>query len=72
MAFFTALFVTSLNSILHDSLVSIFNMLAKCQDIASPSLSGSVARYIFSLFLACFLILSKSSPLPLIVMYLGS
>ena len=61
----------SLNTILQFSSSDIFNICAKCQEIASPSRSGSVARYILSAFLAAFLNLSINSPFPLIVIYFG-
>ena len=54
----------SLNTILQFSSSDIFNICAKCQEIASPSRSGSVARYILSAFLAAFLNLSINSPFP--------
>ena len=44
----------------------------KCHDIASPSLSGSVARYTLSAFLASLRSAASISPLPRIVIYLGS
>ncbi len=53
-------------------LLSIPKRCAKCQDIASPSLSGSVAKNTSSAPLASFLSLLTNSPLPRIVIYLGS
>ena len=70
--FLTVLEVISLNTILHGELASIFRICARCQDMASPSISGSVARYIFFAALASLRILSSTSPLPLRVIYLGS
>lgn len=72
MALLIAFFVISLNSILQSSLASIPKALARCQEIASPSLSGSVARYTFFDFLARVLISFKTGPLPLMVIYCGS
>ena len=40
----TAVFVTSLNVILCIFEVSVFSACIRCQEIASPSRSGSVAR----------------------------
>ena len=68
---FTAPFVISLKTILQVSSSEIFKIFAKCQEIASPSLSGSVARYILSAFLAAFFNLAINSPFPLIVIYFG-
>ena len=69
---FTAVFVISLKVILRIFFSSSFNALARCQDMASPSRSGSVARYTFSAFLAAFLKPARISPFPLIVIYFGS
>ena len=68
---FTAPLVISLKTILQVSSSEIFRILAKCQDIASPSLSGSVARYTLSAFFAAFFNLLINSPFPLIVIYFG-
>ena len=70
--FLTVLEVISLNTILHGEFASIFRICARCQDMASPSISGSVARYIFFAALASLRIFSSTSPLPLRVIYLGS
>ena len=68
----TAFLVISLKLILLISLSSILSACARCHDMASPSRSGSVARYILSDFLTSFLKLARTSPLPLMVIYLGS
>ena len=44
IAVFTAFFVISLNVTRHGASLSIESAFAKCQLIASPSRSGSVAR----------------------------
>ena len=69
---FTALCVISLKLIRFTSSSSNFSALLKCQDIASPSRSGSVARYTLSAFFASLRSLARISPLPRMVMYLGS
>ena len=72
IAFCTAPFVISLNVTLVILLLSSFNIVARCQAIASPSRSGSVARYTF---FACFASFFKDfikSPFPLIFIYSGS
>ena len=72
MAALTALFVISLNVILYISLSSNFNAFERCHEIASPSRSGSVARYTLSAFFTSFLSAARISPFPLIVIYFGS
>ena len=52
-AFLTASFVISLKTTLFFCVSSISNSCAKCQEIASPSLSGSVARYTLSALETC-------------------
>ena len=47
-------------------------MCAKCHAIASPSRSGSVARYTFFAFFASFFRDFIKSPFPLIFIYSGS
>ena len=69
---FTAGFVISLNVILAVFFMSSFNAVAKCHEIASPSRSGSVARYTLSAFLTCLLNSASFPPLPLMVIYFGS
>ncbi len=56
----------------HGSLSGMSKAFAKCQEIASPSLSGSVANNILSAFAASFFKLLRSGPLPRIVIYLGT
>ena len=74
MASFIAFFVISLKLIRYTflSVSSSLSAFDKCQLIASPSRSGSVARYILSAFLTSFLSLASNSPFPLIVIYFGS
>ncbi len=70
-AFLTVFFVISLKTIRHSLFSSIPKIYARCHDIASPSLSGSVASNILSAFFAAFFNLLIVGPLPRIVMYLG-
>ena len=72
MEFFTAVFVISLKEILRILDGSSFSACIRCQEIASPSRSGSVARYILSAFLAALRRFESNSPFPLIVIYFGS
>ena len=72
IAFCTAVFVISLKVTLVILSPSISNIFAKCHAIASPSRSGSVARYTFFAALASFFNSFIKSPLPLIFMYSGS
>ena len=74
IASFIAFFVISLKLIRNTffSLSSSFKAFDRCQLIASPSRSGSVARYILSAFLTSFFSLASNSPLPLMVIYFGS
>ena len=55
IAFCTAAFVISLNVTLVIFFDSSFSIVAKCQAIASPSRSGSVAKYtVFACFASFF------------------
>ena len=65
--FFTAFFVISLKVILLYFFLSRSSAVIRCQDIASPSRSGSVARYTVSAFFASRRSSFKRSPFPLIV-----
>ena len=71
-AFFTASFVISLNVILHSSSSGIPNIYDRCQAIASPSRSGSVAKYTLFAFLASFFNSFIKLAFPLIFIYWGS
>ena len=71
-AFCTAVFVISLKVTL--VILSLFtsNILDRCHAIASPSRSGSVAKYTFLADLASFFSSFIKSPFPLIFIYSGS
>jgi len=72
IAFCTAVFVISLNVTLVIFFDSSFSIVAKCQAIASPSRSGSVAKYtVFACFASFFNDFIRS-PFPLIFIYCGS
>ena len=71
MASCTAVLVISLNVILHFDSGSIFNTLARCHAIASPSRSGSVASSISSASAAMSLRSLTTFSFPFIVMYKG-
>ena len=72
MPVFTPVFVISLNSTRLFSSSSNPSKYAKCQEIASPSRSGSVARYTQSEACAAFFNSSTSFSLPLMTSYLGA
>ena len=72
MEFFTAVDVISLNTMRHLLLSSRLSTCARCQLMASPSRSGSVARNTFSADFASLRMRSNTSPLPRRVMYFGS
>ena len=69
---FTAVFVISLKVILWISFSSSFSAFDKCQEIASPSRSGSVARYTLSDFFTDLRSAARISPFPRMVIYFGS
>ena len=69
---FTACLVISLKVMRRIFFSSSFKAVARCHDIASPSRSGSVARYTLSAFFASFRSSASLSPFPRIVIYLGS
>ena len=71
-AWVTAFLVTSWNSILFASSGFIPRTEQMCQAMASPSRSGSVARYTLSLPLAAAFISCITSDLPLTLIYSGS
>ena len=71
-AFVTADLVISLNTIRLSSLISRPSSCARCHEIASPSLSGSVARKTFSAFLASFFNSLTTSFLSFETTYVGS
>ena len=72
MELLTAFAVISLNSILHFFCTSRSRIFARCQEIASPSRSGSVARRIFFASFASRRMVSRTSPLPRSVIYFGA
>ena len=72
IAFCTAVFVISLNVTLVIFSLLSSNIFAKCHAIASPSRSGSVAKYtVFAFFASVFNDFIKS-PFPRIFIYSGS
>ena len=71
VASLTASLVISLKVIRTKSCGSKSKISARCQAIASPSRSGSVAKNIRSAFFAWLLNLLRVSPLPLMVIYFG-
>ena len=72
MAFFTAFLVISLNVTRFVFFSSRPKSSFKCQEIASPSRSGSVARNTFLAFLASFFSSFINLAFPLIFIYSGS
>ena len=72
IACLTAFFVISLKVMRLVFFGSSFRAWSKCHEIASPSRSGSVARYTLSAFFTSFRSVARSSPFPLIVIYFGS
>ena len=62
MASLMELLIISLNTILQGVSRSIPSRFARCHEIASPSRSGSVARYTFDAFFASFLSSLMISP----------
>ncbi len=68
IAALTAWAVISLNSARQSEAGSIFKILARCQEMASPSRSGSVARITLDAPRASLRIFSKISPRPRMVM----
>src|SRR5699024_10071554 len=66
-----ASFVISLNTTRQFESSSTLSAYARCHAIASPSLSGSAAKYIFFAFFAAFFNSFSTSPLPRIVIYFG-
>ena len=71
-AFLTASLVISLKTTRFFSLASKFKICAKCQEIASPSRSGSLARKTCLAFLASFFKSLIKGPFPRILIYSGS
>ena len=69
IAFCTAVLVISLNVTLVTFESSTSNIFDKCHAIASPSRSGSVARYTFFDDLASFFNSFIKSPFPLILRF---
>ena len=72
IAFCTAVLVISLKVTLDLLSSGISKICAKCQAIASPSRSGSVAKYTFLADFASFFNDFIKSPFPLMFMYSGS
>ncbi|MNV86715.1 hypothetical protein D3C71_1807680 [compost metagenome] len=70
-ASFTACLVISLKTTRQSWVSSSSRACARCQAIASPSRSGSAARYTFLTFLLASLSSFNTEPFPRMVMYLG-
>ena len=72
MELLTVFSVISLNSTRQALCGSMPRMVARCQEMASPSRSGSVARMMDLAPLASLRMRSRTSPRPRIVIYFGS